>query len=142
MRYSAYFFPCVIYTITFSKYMKALFVLQTVYNISIFLIQMKYRLQTMYNHMVGRSGSILSPLYSILLSSLYSPYTVSTSLRTQRCPGYSIVISAVYPLLVVNYDFSYFSPNGATQLTIKLRTFSWVSQASKSKCEANPLRGF
>ena len=33
----------------------------------IFLIQMKYRLQSMYNHMVGRAASFVSPFYSILL---------------------------------------------------------------------------
>ena len=33
----------------------------------IFLIQMKYRLQSMYNHMVGRAASVVSPFYSILL---------------------------------------------------------------------------
>ena len=35
-RYSAYFFPCVMYTITYSKYLYAIFVL---------LIQMEYRLR-------------------------------------------------------------------------------------------------
>ena len=34
----------------------------------IFLIQMKYRLQSMYNHMVGRAASDVSPFYSIILS--------------------------------------------------------------------------
>ena len=34
----------------------------------IFLIQMKYRLQSMYNHMVGRAASVVSPFYSILLN--------------------------------------------------------------------------
>ena len=33
----------------------------------IFLIQMEYRLQSMYNHMVGRVVSVLSPFYLILL---------------------------------------------------------------------------
>ena len=33
----------------------------------IFLIQMNYSLQSMYNHMVGRAASFPSPLYSILL---------------------------------------------------------------------------
>ena len=33
----------------------------------IFLIQMKYRLQSMYNHMVGRTASVISPFYSVLL---------------------------------------------------------------------------
>jgi len=28
---------------------------------------MKYRLQSMYNHTVGRAGSVPSPLYSILI---------------------------------------------------------------------------
>ena len=46
--------------------MYAVFVQQTVKE-SIFLIQMKYRLQGMYDHMAGRAGSISSPLYSILL---------------------------------------------------------------------------
>jgi len=31
----------------------------------IFLIQMKYRLQSMYNHIVGRAASVVSPLYFI-----------------------------------------------------------------------------
>ncbi len=33
----------------------------------IFLIQMKYRLQSMHTHMVGRAASFVSPFYSILL---------------------------------------------------------------------------
>ena len=33
----------------------------------IFLLQMEYRLRSMYNHMVGQAASALSPLYSILL---------------------------------------------------------------------------
>ena len=44
----------------------------------IFLIQMKYRLQSM-NHMVGQAGSISAPLFSILLKQnlkeLLSKYT-------------------------------------------------------------------
>ena len=32
----------------------------------IFLIQMEYRLQCMYNHMVGRAASVVSPFYSLL----------------------------------------------------------------------------
>ena len=32
----------------------------------IFLIQMKYRLQSMHNHMVGRIASVVSPFYSLL----------------------------------------------------------------------------
>ena len=32
----------------------------------VFLIQMEYRLQSMYNHMVGRSASVGSPFYSLL----------------------------------------------------------------------------
>ena len=32
----------------------------------IFIIQMKYRLQIMYNHMVGRTASVVSPFYSKL----------------------------------------------------------------------------
>ena len=35
----------------------------------IFLIQMEYRLQSMYNHMVGRAASFVSPFYFILLDS-------------------------------------------------------------------------
>ena len=35
-----------------------------------FFIQMKYRLQWMFNHLVGRAGLISSPLYSILLGSM------------------------------------------------------------------------
>ena len=31
----------------------------------IFLIQMKYCLQNMYNHMVGRAGLVISPFYFI-----------------------------------------------------------------------------
>ena len=61
-RYSAYFFPCVMYT----KSMYAVFVQKTVRE-SIFRIQIEYRLQSMHNHMEGRPGSILSPLYCILL---------------------------------------------------------------------------
>ena len=30
------------------------------------LIQMEYRLQSMYNHMEGRTASVVSPLYSLL----------------------------------------------------------------------------
>ena len=60
------FFPCVMYTITYSEYMYTVLVHQTVKE-SIFLIYMEYLLQSMYNHMVGRAGSILSPFYSILL---------------------------------------------------------------------------
>ena len=33
----------------------------------IFLIQMKYHLQSMYNHVVGRTVSIIPPFYSLLL---------------------------------------------------------------------------
>ena len=45
-------------------------VLAIVYCIrQIFLIQMEYRLQSMYNHMIGRAASVVSPLYSILLGS-------------------------------------------------------------------------
>ena len=33
----------------------------------IFLIQMEYRLQSMYNHMVGQAASVVSPFYFILL---------------------------------------------------------------------------
>ena len=33
----------------------------------IFLIQIKYRLQSMYNHIVGRAASVVSPLHFILL---------------------------------------------------------------------------
>ena len=43
-----------------------IFVHQTVKE-SIFLMQMEYCLQSIYNHMVWRAGSILSPFYSILL---------------------------------------------------------------------------
>ena len=57
-RYSAYFFPCVMCT----KYMYAVFVNKIVRE-SIFRIQIEYRLQSMHNHMEGRTGSILSPLY-------------------------------------------------------------------------------
>ena len=32
----------------------------------IFLIQMEYRLQSIYNHMVGRTASVISPFYSLL----------------------------------------------------------------------------
>ena len=32
----------------------------------IFFIQMKYRLQILYNHMVGRAASVVSPLCSLL----------------------------------------------------------------------------
>ena len=32
----------------------------------IFLIQMKYSLQSMYNHMLGRTASVISPFYSLL----------------------------------------------------------------------------
>ena len=34
----------------------------------IFLIQKKYRLQSMYNYMVGRAASVVSPFYFILLA--------------------------------------------------------------------------
>ena len=55
-RYSAYFFLCVMYTITNSEYMYAVFVHQTVKE-SIFLFQMDNRLESMYNHMVpGQPG--------------------------------------------------------------------------------------
>ena len=55
----------------------------------IFLIQMKYRLQNMNNHMVGRAGSIPAPLFSILLKQnlkeLLSKYAqCSNFLYTQR----------------------------------------------------------
>ena len=33
---------------------------------------MEYRLQSMYNHMVGRAASFVSPFYSILLGSAQS----------------------------------------------------------------------
>ena len=65
--YSAYFFPSVMYIIIYSEYMYPLLVHQTVME-SIFLIQMEYRLQSMYDHMVERAGSIPSPLNSILLA--------------------------------------------------------------------------
>ena len=39
----------------------------------IFLIQMEYRLQSMYNHMVGQSASVVSPFYFILLDFGTSP---------------------------------------------------------------------
>ena len=32
----------------------------------IFHNQMEYRLQSMYNHMVGRTASVISPFYSLL----------------------------------------------------------------------------
>ena len=32
----------------------------------IFLIQMEYRLQNMYNHMVGWTASVVSPFFSLL----------------------------------------------------------------------------
>ena len=32
----------------------------------IFLIQMEYRLQSLYDYMVGRTVSVISPFYSIL----------------------------------------------------------------------------
>ena len=38
-----------------------------VYNNLLFLIQMEYRLQSMYNHWVGRAVSIVSPFYFKLL---------------------------------------------------------------------------
>ena len=37
----------------------------------IFLIQMEYRLQSKYNHMVGRAASFVSPFYSILLGLIW-----------------------------------------------------------------------
>jgi len=37
----------------------------------IFLIQMNYRLQSMYNHMVGRAASVVFPFYSIPLGGMW-----------------------------------------------------------------------
>ena len=38
----------------------------------IFLIEMEYRLQSMYDYMVERAASVVSPFYSILLDSYLS----------------------------------------------------------------------
>ena len=43
------------------------------YMYALFLIQMKYRLHSMYNHMVGRAASCPSPLCSILLCAEPTP---------------------------------------------------------------------
>ena len=37
---------------------------------------MEYRLQSMYNHMVGRAASVLSPFYSILLDCTINMYGI------------------------------------------------------------------
>ena len=47
---------------------------------------MKYRLQSMYNHMVGRTASVISPFYSLLPGSnpykLYSIYMLPIAGQT------------------------------------------------------------
>ena len=43
----------------------------------IFLIQMKYRLQSMYNHLVGRAASVVSPFYFLFPGD--SPYSLTVS---------------------------------------------------------------
>ena len=55
----------------------------------IFLIQMKYHLQSMYNHMVGRAASVISPFYFILLvqKSSNNCWVKFTSMR-EVTPGY------------------------------------------------------
>ena len=55
----------------------------------IFLIQMKYHLQSMYNHMVRRAASVISPFYFILLvqKSSNNCWVKFTSMR-EVTPGY------------------------------------------------------
>ena len=66
-KYSASFVSCSFYTITYSEDMYAVVLHQT--NISY-----SNEMQRMYNHVVGRAGSIPSPIYSILLGGILHKY--------------------------------------------------------------------
>ena len=66
-KYSASFVSCSFYTITYSEDMYAVVLHQT--NISY-----SNEMQRMYNHAVGRAGSIPSPIYSILLGGILHKY--------------------------------------------------------------------
>ena len=49
------------------KYSEQVMYMRYLYTRQTFLTQMEYRLQSMYNHMVGRAASFVSPFYSIIL---------------------------------------------------------------------------
>ena len=42
------------------------------------VFQMEYRLQSMYDHMVGRTASVVSPFYSLLPFIHFGLYSVQT----------------------------------------------------------------
>ena len=50
----------------------------------IYLIQMEYRLQSMYNHMVGRTASVISPFYSLLPGIFLSLYLSNLMVLTKH----------------------------------------------------------
>ena len=57
---------CRLYSICLRNIQNRLLYTRKSYIRQIFLFQMKYCLQSMYNHMVGRASSVVSPFYSIL----------------------------------------------------------------------------
>ena len=75
-KYSASFVSCSFYTITYSEDMYAVVLHQT--NISY-----SNEMQRMYNHVVGRAGSIPSPIYPYFL---VVSYTSTTTSKDCDCP--------------------------------------------------------
>ena len=69
----------------------------------IFLLQMEYRLQSMYNHMVGRTASVVSPFYSILPGenrpNMLTANIYQNTVRTRKLWNRRIFID-------LTYDFS------------------------------------
>ena len=63
----------------------------------IFLIQMENCLQSMYNHMVRRAASVVSPFYFVLLALPALKYD-STRLEIWPCPPWNMTLHAL------NYD--------------------------------------